>query len=152
MKLAEALQERADLNKKIGDLGNRLDANSLVQEGEKTNEDPQELLKELDAAIQRLQKLIADINLTNCQTVVGGKTLTEIIAEKDCASIRLSKYRSLVESASENTYRARGTEIKIRPAVNVAELQKTADGIAKQIRLLDNTLQATNWTTELIEK
>lgn len=152
MKLAEALQERADLNKKIGDLGNRLDANSLVQEGEQTNEDPQDLMRQLDEAVTRLQKLISDINLTNCKTVVNGKTLTEIIAEKDCAAIRLSRYRSLIESASEITYRARGTEIKIKPAVNVSELQKKADDIAKQIRLLDNTLQATNWTTDLIEK
>ena len=34
MKLAEALQERADLNKKISDLQGRLNQNSLVQEGE----------------------------------------------------------------------------------------------------------------------
>ena len=40
MKLAEALQERADLNKKISDLRGRLNQNSLVQEGEKPNEDP----------------------------------------------------------------------------------------------------------------
>lgn len=152
MKLAEALQERADLNRKISDLGIRLNTNSLVQEGEKPNEDPQVLLKDLDEAIERLRKLITDINLTNCQTFVEGRSLTEIIASKDCASLQLSEYRSLIESASENTYRARGTEIKIRPAVNVAELQKRADEIAKQIRLLDNTLQATNWTTELIVK
>ena len=34
MKLAEALQERADLNYKISDLELRLTQNSLVQEGE----------------------------------------------------------------------------------------------------------------------
>ena len=34
MKLAEALQERADLNYKISDLELRLTSNSLVQEGE----------------------------------------------------------------------------------------------------------------------
>ena len=40
MKLAEALQERADLNKKISDLRGRLNQNSLVQEGETPNENP----------------------------------------------------------------------------------------------------------------
>ena len=55
MKLAEALQERADLNKKISDLRGRLNQNSLVQEGEIPNEDPNVLMQELEAAIARLQ-------------------------------------------------------------------------------------------------
>ena len=54
MKLAEALQERADLNKKISDLQGRLNQNSLVQEGEIPNEDPNVLMQELEAAIARL--------------------------------------------------------------------------------------------------
>ena len=33
MKLAEALQERADLNKKIEQLRSRITSNSLMQEG-----------------------------------------------------------------------------------------------------------------------
>ena len=48
MKLAEALQERADLNKKIQQLQQRINSNVLVQEGEKSQEDPQALMKELD--------------------------------------------------------------------------------------------------------
>ena len=40
MKLAEALQERADLNRKIEQLSDRLEANVLVQEGEVPLEDP----------------------------------------------------------------------------------------------------------------
>ena len=72
MKLAEALQERADLNKKISDLQGRLNQNSLVQEGEIPNEDPNVLMQELEAAIARLQQLIKDINLTNCATIVEG--------------------------------------------------------------------------------
>ena len=47
MKLAEALQERADLNKRISDLQGRLNQNSLVQEGEIPNEDPNVLMQEL---------------------------------------------------------------------------------------------------------
>ena len=61
MKLAEALQERADLNKKISDLQGRLNQISLVQEGEIPNEDPNVLMQELEAAIARLQQLIKDI-------------------------------------------------------------------------------------------
>lgn len=146
MKLAEALQERADLNYKISDLELRLTQNSLVQEGEAPNENPEELLKTLDQCVTRLQKLIADINLTNCKTIVEGRSITEIIAEKDSAALRLSTYRTLANSAG-----ARGSEIKLIPTVNVRDIQKEADNIAKQVRLLDNLLQSANWTTELIE-
>ena len=54
MKLAEALQERADLNYKISDLELRLTSNSLVQEGEVPNESPEEILKALDQCVTRL--------------------------------------------------------------------------------------------------
>ncbi len=146
MKLAEALQERADLNKKISDLQGRLNQNSLVQEGEIPNEDPNVLMQELEAAIARLQQLIKDINLTNCATIVEGRSLTQIIAEKEGAIMRLSAYRALADSASTINYRARGSEIKMIATVNVSELQKTADTISKEIRTLDNLLQSTNWT------
>ena len=58
MKLAEALQERADLNRKIEQLQDRLSNNVLVQEGEQTAEDPEKLKDELDSAILRLAALI----------------------------------------------------------------------------------------------
>ena len=47
MKLAEALQERADLNRRIAQLRSRLESNALVQEGEKPAEDPNELWQEM---------------------------------------------------------------------------------------------------------
>ena len=152
MKLAEALQERADLNRRIEELRRRLGNSILVQEGETPAEDPAALLTELDGAAARLETLMAQINLTNCRTRAGGRTLTELIARKDALQLRLSAYRDLVYTAGQSTSRARGTEIRIRPAVDVAALQKQADDLARRIRLADNTLQATNWTTELIEE
>ena len=54
MKLAEALQERADINKRISELRRRLGNCLLVQEGEEPAEDPLALLKELDSSTDRL--------------------------------------------------------------------------------------------------
>ena len=51
----------------------------------------------------------------------------------------------------QNTHRATRTEIKILPAVDVPALQKLADDASRDLRLLDNTLQATNWTSDLLE-
>lgn len=150
MKLAEALQERADINKKISQLRSRLSNNLLVQEGEKTAEDPLALLKEMDQSIKRLQFLIEHINLTNCNTLVGDKTLTELLAKKDSLTLQISAYRDVIEQGSRNTDRARHSEIKILSTINVADIQKKTDKMAKELRSVDNLLQETNWNTELL--
>ena len=152
MKLAEALQERADLNKKIEELRRRIGNSALVQEGEEPAEDPHALLAELDGAAARLEKLMADINLTNARTRIDGMTLTELIARKDALLLRLSAYRDLVYIAGQSTNRARGTEIRVKAVLKAAELQKEADRMAGEARRLDNLLQETNWKTKLIEK
>ncbi len=157
MKLAEALQERADLNTRISQLRERIRNNALVQEGEKTPENPDELIHQLNSCIRDLCGLITRINLTNSTTSVREnsltgekeKTLTELIAERDTLTLKLSVYRDIVSEASSSVYRARGTEIKVLPAVNVQKLQKEIDQMSKQLRLTDNTIQETNWTTEL---
>ena len=151
MKLAEALQERADLNRKISELTQRVRQNCLVQEGENTNEDPNVLMTELDGCIDRLRSLMAAINKTNNSAEINGRTLTAIIAEKDAMKLKLTAYRQFVNEAGNRTQRARFSEIKIMNAVDVPQLQKKADLCAKRIRELDNTLQQANWTIDLEE-
>ena len=150
MKLAEALQERADLNRRIEQLRVRITANALVQEGEKTAEDPQTLLDELVSCTERLCALICAINRTNCETDVGGRTLTDMIAERDSKRVLLSVYHDAVDAASRVVSRATRSEIRILPALNVKALQEKADLLSKELRLLDNALQEQNWKTELI--
>lgn len=152
MKLAEALQERADLNIRIKQLERRMCNNALVQEGELPAEDPEALRRELDDCILRLAYLVSCINLTNCRTVTDGMTLTEMIANKDALTLKISVYRNLINTAGNTTYRARGSEIRILATVPVATLQKQVDRMAKELRMLDNLLQETNWTTVLIEE
>ena len=150
MKLAEALQERADLRTKIDELRSRLTNNALVQEGDDPAEDPQELLSVLDAAVARSEELTARVNKTNCLTHAGEGSITELIARKDALSLQLSVYRNLINEASQSARRARGTEIKIVSAVNVRALQKKADHLAQELRRTDNRIQELNWTTELL--
>jgi hypothetical protein len=151
MKLAEALQERADLNRSIIDLRNRLEQVMLVQEGMKPVEDPKALMKSLDESIDRLEYLMAAINHSNDVTEACGMTLTQIIARKDALKLKLAAYKDLAGEAGSNTSRARGTEIRVLPTIKAADLQKDADRIAKESRQLDNLLQETNWTKELVE-
>lgn len=152
MKLAEALQERADLNKKIMLLKNRLENNVCVQEGEVPAEEPAQLKRELDSSLERLAYLITRINRTNSETVCDdGLTLTEIIAKKDVLSLTIKTYGSIVSVASRTFYRARGSEIKIKATIKVADWQSEIDKMSKELRLLDNKLQEKNWSTDLIE-
>ena len=103
MKLAEALQERADINRNIEQLKKRLNNNVLVQEGEQTAEDPEKLKQELDNSLERLTYLIAHINQTNCETKIDGETLTELIAKKDTLLLKLSVYKDIVYSGSQTS-------------------------------------------------
>ena len=151
MKLAEALQERADLNRNIEQLKSRLNNNLLVQEGEKPSEDPEKLKKELDASYKRIAWLIAHINAANCQTQIDGKTLTELIAKRDALSQKIGAYKDTVNSASQTVYRARGSEIKILSTIDVAAWQSEIDKMSKELRQLDNKLQGINWQTDLAE-
>jgi len=151
MRLAEALQERADLNRKLEQLRERMMNNALVQEGEEPSEDPSALLKEYRAACDRLSYLMAAINLTNAAVKAEGMTLTEIIAKKDVLVKEIAAYRDLVNRASARADRYARSEIRILSAVDVAGLQKKADSLSKELRALDAALQACNWSTELIE-
>lgn len=151
MKLAEALQERADLNRNIEQLKNRLNNNVLVQEGEKPAEEPEKLKKELDASIERLAYLISHINLTNCQTIAGGQSLTELIAKKDALTLKIRVYKEIANTGSQTSYRSRNTEIKIKPTILVGDWQAEIDHMSRELRLLDNQLQERNWNTDLIE-
>lgn len=151
MKLAIALQERADLNRKLEKLRSRLQNNAIVQDGETPSESPEALLRELDESVRRLAYLVARINQTNGATLIDGVSVTEWIARKDALRTQISLYNALIDAASQNTYRASRTEIKILPTVNVSELQRKTDAYAKELRELDNRLQASNWQTDLIE-
>ncbi len=150
MKLAAALSERADLQRRLAELGTRLNHNAKVQEGEKPAEDPKALLKELDGVLTRLEELIAKINLTNSRTLSDGVTITELLAKRDVLSKRLAVMRSFLDEASSKVDRYSRAEIKIESTVSVTSLQKTADGLSKELRELDEHIQALNWTTELL--
>ena len=150
MKLATALSERADLQRRISELSVRLNNNAKVQGGEKPAEDPKELLKELDECINRLENLIARINRTNNETVSEGVTITDLIAHRDCLKERIRIMREFLNTSSERIQRYSKTEIKILSTISVADLRKQVDAYAKELREVDERIQGLNWTTELI--
>ena len=100
MKLAEALNLRADLQQRVARVKERLSNNVKVQEGDEPAERPEALFAELEADLSQLEKRIVRINNTNRDTVWEGRTLTELIAAKDVLSLHLSVLRGTLESAN----------------------------------------------------
>ena len=153
MKLANALSQRSELQTRIRQLEVRLNNNAQVQEGEQPAEDPVELLKELEEDYARLEELISAINRTNNSTKLeDGSTLSDLLAKRDCLKGRLSVLRGFLDNASALVRRHSTSEIKVKSTINVRELQKQVDGLSRDLRELEETIQEKNWTTELLEQ
>ena len=149
MKLAEALNQRADLQKRIAQLRERISNNVKVQEGDQPAEKPEELFTDLDKSLKELESLIVRINRTNQETTWEGKTLTEMIAAKDVLSLHLSTLRAILDEANVRSDRFSRNEIKFVRTIDVNELQKRVDDRSRDLRELDSRLQQANWTTDL---
>ena len=149
MKLAEALNQRADLQKRIAQLRERLANNVKVQEGDQPAENPEDLFQELEGSLKQLKDMIVSINRTNQETLWEGRTLTEMIAEKDVLSMNLSTLRAVLDAANVRSDRYSRNEIKFIRTVDVNDLQKKVDDLSKGLRELDSKLQQANWMTDL---
>ncbi len=151
MKLAEALILRADSQKRFAQLQARLIGNAKIQEGDEPAENPAELIKQLEGAADELVDLIKRINRTNSATVLAnGKTVSDVLAERDVLAMRRAAYSNLALSAAVAQGRLTRSEIKYVSTIKVAEIQKRADELAKEYRELDARIQELNWQTELI--
>ncbi len=151
MKLAEALQQRSDMAKRLDQLKARLLRNAKVQEGDTPAEDPQALLAEHARIAAELEVLIARINHTNGQTVLDKGTLTDALARRDVLGLRQALYRDLAEAATVTQMLGTRSEVRFRSAVPVPEVQKQADALAQELRQLDSRIQETNWQTMLVK-
>ena len=144
MKLANALSQRSELQTRIRQLEVRLNNNALVQEGE-------QLFRELEEDYARLEDLVARINRTNNSTrTENGAALSDLLARRDCLKGRLGGLRNFLNNASAMVHRHSASEIRIKSTVNVRQLQKQVDSLAKELRELEETIQEKNWTTELL--
>lgn len=151
MKLAEALILRADLQKRIEQLRSRLYNNVLVQEGEEPSEDPEVLLKEFHRTQNELTEIIKRINKTNNETSFNKDwKLSDALVEKEALLDKRNMLASLAEQASYKQDRYSKTEIRSLATINVKEVQKDVDKLAKEYRELDTRIQGLNWLTDLI--
>ena len=152
MKLGEALTLRSQLQARIQQLRERLKESALVQEGDKPPEDAAKLLAEFEDLATQVEKLIVQINHTNLATVLrDGRTLTDALAHRDVLALRLSVIRGVADVAGERQQRYGRAEIRTLATVDVGDLRRRSDDLARERRELDVAIQETNWTTDLIE-
>ena|SRR6266446_5886736 len=149
MKLAEALTLRADCQRRLEQLKQRLLRNAKVQEGDEPAEDPNALLVEFEQISEQLLSLIRRINRTNAESSLGGSTLTDALAQRDVLRSSQDMYRELAQAASVSQARTTRSEVKFRSTVSVATIQRKADDLAKEHRELDAKIQEANWQIEL---
>jgi hypothetical protein len=153
MKLAEALANRADLQRRVEQMRGRLQRSALVQEGESPPEDPHELLGEVERIVSELEGYVRRINRTNLSATLsdGETTLTDALARRDALALRYGNLKTLVGAASDRLPRYGRAEIRILPAVEVGPLRRRMDELARERRELDTDIQQANWATDLVE-
>lgn len=150
MKLAELLNERKAVKEEIKKIKQRLELSSKMQEGDKDPfESPEELKQTLLLLYEKLKDLIVKINWTNSETMIEGKSLMELIAERDKNIALSTALHSLAEEATPKQERFSRNEIRFLPIVNIRELRKEADTYSKKAREIDNMIQAANWNVEV---
>ncbi|AOZ73247.1 hypothetical protein BK816_08085 [Boudabousia tangfeifanii] len=152
MKLAEALAKRADVQTRMVKLQPRTSNMMQVQEGEKPEEDPKELLAEYDRLLAEMTTLVMRINRTNVATKFDDEhTIADAIALRDAAKKEHNFYQQMADAASARQNRYSASEIKYVPTYSVTKLRKKADEAAKRYRELDTKIQGLNWNTDLLD-
>jgi hypothetical protein len=117
-------------------------------------EDAAALLTEAGEVLGELESLIRRINRTNAATQVEGGTLTDALARRDVLRLRHSVVSSAAGAAAgdgQRGFRQLRSELKMIPALPVAELRGQADDLARQLREVDILIQRTNWEADLLE-
>lgn len=150
MKLAELLNERKNVKEEIKKVKERLYLSAKMQEGDSVPvEPPEDLKNELIRLYERLNELIVMINKTNMNTVESGKSLMELIAERDKNTGIADILHRLADSATPKSERFSRNEIRFIPSVDVKAIRKEADSYARSAREIDNQIQAVNWNIEV---
>lgn len=151
MKLAEALSQRAALMQKYQNLRSLLGDCVKVQEGDQPVETPQQVIKDIDSTLGELQRIIYLINVTNTRTMVEGRSLTWLLAERDILSMKVRSLNDALSKLMEREDRYNRNEIKYVRVVDAKEFRKLYDSSAARLRELDLKIQGIGWTTDLIE-
>jgi hypothetical protein len=155
MKLGELLALRADFQKRMHQLQQRLLDNATLQEGDVPVVDPVALLAQYRELADEHERVVRRINRTN--TVTRVEIAPEVLSLADAVvrRERLARHagvlRDLTARAMPERSRFLRTEIKHVPAFNVTAVMAEADALSREHRELDTRIQRANWEVDAIE-
>ena len=153
MKLAEALNGRKDLETRISQIRKLLGNTVKVQEGDSPAEDPEILMSELSRCLEKLERYIYNINVTNMQIAdEDGKTMTKMLAERDVLKKHIDVLRHTFDQATEAPNRYSRNEIKYIITIDTKSLRQQIDQLSQQYRQLDMKIQMLNFSCDLVEQ
>jgi hypothetical protein len=153
MKLAEALIERAALQRQDRAIVRHIEENVRLPEDDEPTASVDSLIKQYEANMARLTELIRRINKTNCLTEMEGGTITDAIARRDCLSSQIKAYTDIYNSVtSHDRGRFDNGEVRLKYVrhMDSRELKDKIDHLSQEFRILDTALQGMNWTVELL--
>src|SRR5690349_5507619 len=128
MKLAEALMLRADMQKKLASLRERIILNAVVQEGDTAHENPEDLIKQAFILLDQIERLVAAVNQVNLtHRLADGTTLTEALARRDSLVQRHAILQAAITGTRKEPTRYSTREIKWVATVSVPKLHEQAD-------------------------
>jgi hypothetical protein len=104
-------------------------------------------LIEAGHVLDELESLIRRINRTNAATAVEDGTLTDALARRDVLRMRHGVISSAADAAAgegQRGFRQLRSELKMIPALPIADLRRQADDLARELREVDTLIQRTN--------
>jgi len=152
MKLAQLLNHRADLQKRMKDLKQRINRNLLVQEGEKPVEQPDNLIDAFIKISYQWREIVRIINMVNNQPLEdssNGATLSEMVVMRDHLRMLYNMASETHSGLSPRMDRFSRSEIKQIPSIEADKIRKSCDEYAGKLRKLDDDIQELNWSTEV---
>lgn len=150
MKLAEALLLRSDLQKDLVWIKEHLAKGSRVQEGEKPAEDPAALIERTEKRASELTTLMVRINSANlAQRDDRGRTLTELLAQRDVLKIKHSIYTAAYAEATGADERYSRSEIRLQRTFDMSDMRRRIEQLSRELRQVNGSIQQLNWQVDI---
>lgn len=152
MKLAEALSTRSSLQRDLAWIKEQFSKISRVPEGSKPTEDPEEMLSRMESRAADFEKLVAAINRSNLFIAdERGRSMTELLAERDALRARQSILAEAYQQATEKEDVYGRQELRYVPTMDVVTLRKRVEAVNTRLRELNMLIQRLNWECDLEE-
>lgn len=149
MKIAEALLLKKEYQENISSLKERLYANVKIPVDDVIFEDSESLLEKMLKTEDKLKDLTIKLNHRNLNAETSsGKLLADVIAERQTLMSKKKHLDYIMHKVNREGYSSR-SEGAMKVTLDLNNIQKEINKVAKEYRELNSELQAANWNIDL---